>query len=94
MCKLGGIVLLRTKQGWEVQEWKNGKAPAHDHFSWDMHKWAVDPNKRITIYPNLKDFRVGEGLLIGARSDYMSILPMYLLDGIVILEERRKNDKN
>ena len=86
MCNLGGIVLLHTKKGWEVQEWKSGKAPEHEHFTWDMGKWVMDRDKTMQIYPKLKDFSIDSGLLIGARADFMSILPLYLLDGIVLMK--------
>lgn len=87
MCKLGGIVLLHTKKGWKVEEWEKENAPEHEHFAWDMQKWwIVQKEDWLKIYPELKYFRVGEGILIGARHDMslISVLPYYLLDGIVL----------
>ena len=84
-CTLGGIVLIHRKDGWKVEEWKNGKAPLHDHFFWDLGSIVRSPEERSQIYPKLKRFPINHGMIIGTRSEMISSLPYYLLDGIVLL---------
>lgn len=93
-CKSGGLVIIHRKDGWKVEEWKYGKAPAHEHFSWDFH-FALNKKNKDMIYPKLKDFPIGSGLLVGHRCEtFKGLLPYYLLDGISLVNEAPKKKKN
>jgi hypothetical protein len=85
---MGGIVLIKEKGKWKVEEWKNGKAPEHDHF-------FLDPSYVDKIgYPILEEFSEGSGILIGHRlklsGEQQHPLSYFFLDGIRLLEKSNK----
>ncbi|MFZ5559189.1 MAG: hypothetical protein ACOZAL_00080, partial [Patescibacteria group bacterium] len=83
-CNRGDIVIIHRPDGWKVEVWKDGKAPLHDYFSWDINQvMATETSKRQEIYPNLKDFPIGTGLVIGRR--LCENVPYYFLDGISLI---------
>jgi hypothetical protein len=85
MCNLGGIVLIKKKRKWKIEEWKHGKAPNHDHFF--LEPGFVNEQG----YPVLEKFPDGSGILIGWRlralkEELRNPISVFFLDGIKLLE--------